>query len=129
MSLTKLSLAGRGRVWLDNPDSRPGRVWLVTSRPWTGKLLTSFTVYRTSIRSGSILCQNVVPFLFQNCYVIFVAIEMAIVIPHRAFRGPLPKKALPLRPESSPFLKLPQIFCADRKLLQINLTKNYLWKY
>jgi hypothetical protein len=40
MSLTKLSLAGKKFNY-----SRPGKVWLVTSRLETGKSITFFTVY------------------------------------------------------------------------------------
>ncbi len=45
MSLTKLSLAG-----INVYSSRPGRVWLVTSRLGTGKTITSFySVYNPVI--------------------------------------------------------------------------------
>ncbi len=44
MSLTKLSLAGNNLII--PAASRPGRVWLVTSRLGTGKTITFFTVYR-----------------------------------------------------------------------------------
>ncbi len=45
MSLSKLSLDGKNFGQEQFNSSRPGRVWLVTSRLGTGKMIIFFTVY------------------------------------------------------------------------------------
>ncbi len=60
-SLTKLSLASNNFI-----NSRPGRVWLVTSRLGTGKLLTFFTLYVFDIGVQGSLLPALAPWLWQR---------------------------------------------------------------